>query len=75
MLRLHFPLVGKIHHLLSYQDIDSQGSQQTAHEWGYLSEKNKIPSPIMIAINEYFQYCSFVLIKFLYFLVKKHKRS
>ena len=37
---LHFPLVGKVHHLLSHQDIDSQGSQQTAHEWGYLSEKN-----------------------------------
>ena len=42
---------------------------------GAICLKRMIPSPIMIAINEYFQYCSFVLIKFLYFLVKKHKRS
>lgn len=40
MLRFIFRLSEMVHHLLSHQDIDSQGSQQTAHEWGYLSEKN-----------------------------------
>ena len=71
---LHFPLVGKVHHLLSHQDIDSQGPSRPPMN-GAICLKRMIPSPIMMAINEYFQYCSFVLIKFLYFLVKKHKRS